>query len=288
MRRKQARLSALVTVLLLAGCLVLLPPAPAAQAADKDPYSQDVQPLPRGMTTVDCARCHFEIFTTIKTGRGAHRIPCRQCHKTFHSFRHGLRYQDVLPHCTDCHDHPHGDADRMTACKQCHQKPHAPLASLDIEQLQPFCADCHGDQAAQLADHPGSHSKLACNDCHSERHGNIPRCSECHEKPHTTYVSNKGCTACHPAHMPQEVRYGTRIDNATCAGCHTGIGARLKAGRSAHSMLRCVFCHSEKHGTIPSCQDCHGIPHSAGILQGFSDCLDCHGDPHKLSLGAPH
>jgi hypothetical protein len=33
---------------------------------------------------------------------------------------------------------------------------------------------------------------------------------------------------------------------------------------------------------IPTCQDCHGTPHPAGLLARFPSCSDCHGSPHSL------
>jgi hypothetical protein len=186
---------------------VLLACPLSCRAEGGDPYSQDVQRMTDNMTTLDCARCHYEIFMTIRNGQGAHRIKCRECHTTFHSFQKGLRYEDVLPKCTDCHDTPHGTDAKMTACKNCHVVPHAPKASLELKTLQPYCADCHTD-----------------------------------------------------------------------------AGTRMARDLTAHSRLKCVFCHAERHGTIPTCRACHGTPHPAEMTAGFSGCLDCHGNPHDLSL----
>ncbi len=283
MSAKHGLFSGGIVWLLIAGLLLVLPPQ-AATGEEEDVYSKVPQKMPEGMTPLDCARCHYEIFMTIKNGKGAHRFPCKDCHETFHSFQKGMKYGEVLPKCTGCHDYPHGNSPEMSSCKTCHQKPHAPLASLDIEQLLPFCAKCHPGPAGQLKDHPGSHSELSCNDCHSERHGNIPRCIECHEEPHTKYVDNKGCIRCHPPHMPQEISLATDIPSGICAQCHEEEARLVQASKKAHSRLRCVFCHSGKHGFIPRCQDCHGVPHPASVIEGFKGCQDCHGNPHDLEL----
>jgi len=261
-----------------------LPLAHVAKAQERDVYSKLPKKMSKEMTTIDCAKCHYDIFMTIREGKGAHRFPCRDCHETFHSFRRGLKYEEVLPKCIDCHEHPHGDSKDMVSCKTCHQKPHAPLKSLDIEQLSPYCGRCHSGPAGQLKTHPGSHSKLSCNDCHNEGHGYIPKCIACHDTPHTKYKSNKGCMQCHPAHMPQEIFVGILVPNDICAGCHEEEAQLLSSGTKAHSRLRCVFCHSDRHGKIPKCQDCHGVPHPKSILKGFKSCQDCHGNPHDLEL----
>ena len=282
MNLKTHQLSAAVFWLLIINLLLALP-LPAA-SEEGDIYSKVPEKMPEKMTPLDCARCHYDIFMTIKNGKGAHRFPCMDCHETFHSFRRGMKYEDVLPKCTDCHDYPHGKSPDMTACKTCHQKPHAPLASLDIEQLLPFCAKCHPGPAGQLKEHPGSHSKLSCNACHSKYHGNIPKCTNCHATPHTKYVDNKGCVNCHPAHMPQDVSLPSNVPNNICAKCHPEPAEVLTASKKAHSKLHCVFCHSYKHGFIPKCQDCHGVPHPQSVIEGFKSCLACHGNPHDLEL----
>jgi hypothetical protein len=161
------------------------------------------------LTTVDCARCHYEIFMSIKNGMGAHRMECRECHETFHNYKKGMQYEELLPACSDCHDTPHGDSEQMLACMTCHAVPHAPLASLDLKTLEPACTDCHAD-----------------------------------------------------------------------------AGSRLAAGSSAHTLLKCIFCHADRHGYVPTCQECHGTPHASEITEGFSGCLDCHGNPHDLTPAA--
>jgi hypothetical protein len=34
---------------------------------------------------------------------------------------------------------------------------------------------------------------------------------------------------------------------------------------------------------VPKCQDCHGVPHAAGIMSKFPKCGDCHGIAHDLN-----
>jgi hypothetical protein len=151
------------------------------------------------MVTVDCARCHYEIFMSIKNGQGAHRMECRECHEIFHSFRRGMKYKDVLPACTNCHGTPHGDSEQMIACMNCHTVPHAPLASLDLKILESSCALCHADAGARMASNKVEHAKLKCSLCHSDHHGYVPTCQECHGTPHPDALTEgfEGCLDCH-------------------------------------------------------------------------------------------
>ncbi len=208
MQSKGIVLSGLFASVLLTGCLaVLAATASTSLATEGDSYSQEVEKMSDEMTTVECARCHYDIFMSIKNGRGAHRLECRECHETFHSFRRGLAYEDVLPACADCHGAPHGDSDQMSTCKACHTVPHAPVASLTLKTLEPFCTTCHAD-----------------------------------------------------------------------------AGKRMESGRVDHNKLKCILCHSDRHGYVPTCQECHGAPHPQEMVQDFESCLDCHGNPHDLLL----
>ena len=200
MQRKRIVLSGLIKSVLPVSILVaLLACASISLATEGDSYSQNVEKMVDEMTTVDCARCHYEIFMSIKNGQGAHRIECRECHETFHGFRRGLRYEDVLPTCTSCHDTPHGESEQMVACTSCHAVPHAPLASLELKTLEPFCASCHADAGSRIDSGRVDHAQLKCVLCHSDRHGYVPTCQECHGIPHSQEITEgfTGCLDCH-------------------------------------------------------------------------------------------
>ena len=250
------------------------------KSAGEDIYSQDIKPL----TTRECARCHYSVYLSIKNGKGAHRKDCMFCHETYHSFQRGLTWDERVPHCQNCHDLPHGDSKEMTACLKCHSNAHAPLASLKMESIEPFCTTCHAQQAKEIKDYPSGHSAVDCSVCHHDTHGYRPACTECHEKPHTKYVDNTACMACHNPHMPTNISYGTDVPNEVCAGCHPDPVERMNSTSAAHGRLQCVFCHAEKHGNIPSCQSCHSIPHAKKMIEKFGDCSKCHGNPHDLNM----
>ena len=57
----------------------------------------------------------------------------------------------------------------------------------------------------------------------------------------------------------------------------------LVASKAKHKTLLCVTCHQEKHKMVPKCQDCHGVPHAAGMMSKFPKCADCHGIAHDLN-----
>jgi len=242
-----------------------------------DSYSQAIVPL----TTIECARCHESVFNTIRDRGGLHRQECRTCHETFHTYRPGNRWQQAVPQCESCHGETHGA--NFKDCLSCHGNPHAPIAGLvNMTVLAKNCANCHTDQAAELQQYPSAHSEEQCDSCHHSRHGYVPKCTECHDEPHTAFVDNSGCTGCHPVHQPNEIHYGRETPSAACTGCHRETVTRLASTTKKHANLQCAYCHSDNHGYIPDCQNCHGLPHSKAMLDRFDGCLDCHGDPHAL------
>ncbi|WP_316348895.1 hypothetical protein [Desulfuromonas acetoxidans] len=249
--------------------------------AEDDVFSQSIAP----MTTLECARCHEQVFTDLRDQGGAHKMVCRDCHETFHNFSKQLTWQQRVPACSDCHDYPHGESAIMSACLTCHSNAHAPVASLNLNTLEPLCHQCHQQPAEEMTQ-PSAHSDMTCSECHQDRHGYLPKCTECHEEPHSPFISSKACMQCHPVHHVSDLLYSDAIDNSACGGCHEEPATELKQGHLAHSLLNCTFCHAEEHGAMTTCNDCHDTPHSAEMLEGFSDCNDCHGNPHNLLPGS--
>ena len=242
-----------------------------------NPYENQVVPL----TTLDCARCHYPVFTTIRDKGGKHQLECQFCHESFHTYRPGKDWSQEVPDCTNCHGEIHGDA--FMDCLSCHGNAHAPIAGLtNMVTLEKDCANCHTAQKSEITTFPSAHGMISCSDCHQTQHGNIPNCVECHEEPHTEFVDNTGCMGCHPVHSPTQISYSDDTPNSSCQGCHEEITSHLVNTTKRHATLQCAFCHTQTHGTIQQCQDCHGLPHSQAMLSKFNGCLDCHGDPHAL------
>ena len=243
-------------------------------------YQQDIPE----MNTLECAKCHPEVFRTIRDEGGQHRLECQDCHITFHNFKPGLSWEARMPACSDCHDQVHGES--FPECLSCHRNAHAPLASLvGIDQLAGQCAACHAEAARAIEQNPSAHAELSCSECHRERHGYRPGCAECHPEPHTPYQEQQGCIGCHAPHAPLAISLGEDVPNRLCATCHREAADRLAQSGKKHQALACVFCHAGSHGDAATCGQCHGNgPHNPEQLANFDQCQDCHGDAHGLSL----
>lgn len=254
----------------------------AAGATDvADIYQQEVPE----MTTLECAKCHVQVFETLRDRGGLHQQECRDCHTKFHTFAKGTPWEDRVPACTTCHEHPHGD--EMVACMDCHQNAHAPISSLVVaDALADKCSKCHQGESEQLQLNPSAHSEMTCTECHQgERHGARPNCTLCHDEPHTEYVDNTSCSGCHPPHAPLVIKYDNKVQSTLCAGCHAEQRKFQESSDLKHRTLACVVCHPAEHGKILDCRHCHGFgPHNPDLVKQFSGCVDCHGDPHSLNL----
>lgn len=261
--------------------LLLLIICPAAAQDVTDIFSQDVPQ----MTTLECAKCHLQVFEALRDTGGLHKQQCRDCHDKFHTLSPGVPWEERVPSCSSCHDYPH--AEEMNDCLSCHKNAHAPIDSLVASgEIADLCDRCHQEPLQELAQADNAHGGQACADCHEgERHGERPQCNVCHEEVHTAFVDNAGCVACHPAHEPTRINYGTEIPNQICAGCHADQHQVQQASQKKHKLLACVVCHAKEHGNITSCQQCHDNgPHNPTLLKNFTSCSDCHGDPHRLKL----
>jgi predicted CXXCH cytochrome family protein len=183
-----------------------------------------------------------------------------------------------MPRCDNCHPAPHGGT--LTDCLGCHDNPHAPLRPAGMQQLSEKCGDCHRKPAKQLAEFPSAHSRQGCTTCHSERHGRIPECTECH-KPHYDEPNTGACWVCHPAHQPLQITLAADTAPKYCATCHSDVFTVWSGTTSRHGQVNCAVCHVQ-HARIPACLDCHQPPHDEKMLARFKNCLGCHIDPHNL------
>ncbi len=249
----------------------------AAQEEGPEIYQQEIKP----MTSLECGRCHYNVFTDIRDKGGDHQLACRKCHETFHTYKPGKEWKDVVPDCNTCHNQFHGK--EFPDCLRCHENAHAPSESLNVEKMAPDCRACHTAPAPDFKKFPSAHSEMSCYECHHDKHRYIPTCVECHGEPHTPYVDDAGCIACHPAHSPLEITYTKDVGNDVCAGCHLEAGDQLSRSDRKHAFLQCTFCHAENHRYVPNCQNCHGKgPHTEEMLKEFKGCGDCHGGAHLL------
>ena len=254
----------------------------AAATVEGSIYTVEVQPL----TLEECARCHTAHYNWLRENGARHQgVACTECHEVFHAYN-PLRnnYAELMPKCSSCHDAPHGSAEPVTKCLDCHVNPHQPLMSIPVPaKLEGRCQLCHTQVAASLKAEVSKHTEQECSSCHSEKHGRIPQCSECHEN-HSPMAAleTPDCLACHPVHTPLKISYPITEAKEVCAGCHSQAYQLLKDNPTKHTALTCAKCHPA-HGQLPACQDCHGKPHSTAIHEKFGKCGDCHGIAHNVA-----
>lgn len=249
---------------------VQLPKQPEIFATDPPP-----------LTVTQCGQCHPAAFQDIKKDGGRHAFTCQNCHKSFHNYNpRKNNWDEIMPKCSDCHSPatvPHARV--FNQCAECHSNPHAIKNMPMGQKLLASCATCHTGPPAELKQFPSKHTTLSCADCHT-RHGYIPSCNMCH-KPHYEGQEFKTCASeCHPVHKPKEITYTKDVGTRTCGACHDGVYAAWTKTPSRHGKVSCAACHT-KHGFIPQCTDCHGLPHSKQLHERFPKCLTCHQDAHN-------
>ncbi|MEA2083002.1 MAG: 6-bladed beta-propeller [Thermodesulfobacteriota bacterium] len=144
------------------------------------------------------------------------------------------------------------------------------------------CLTCHNEQKDEFESSPSKHSDLSCIFCHPV-HKEIPGCSKCHE-PHKEDQVASDCVQCHPAHRPFEIASDETSPRSLCTPCHKAVGEEMDKTTTKHRNFTCAFCHKGAHPSLPSCDECHGTPHSAAMHKKMPDCLDCHLDNHNLAM----
>jgi len=239
-------------------------------------YAVDPQPL----TVTQCGQCHPGPFGDLKANGGRHQFTCQGCHKTFHNYSpRKNNWDEIMPKCSSCHSSatvPHYEV--FPQCSECHANPHG-IAKMPITpKLLNSCPTCHAGPPEQLQKFPSKHTDLSCADCHTA-HGAIPSCNMCHE-PHYNGQEFKTCRECHQVHMPKAISYQKDVGARTCGACHDTVYDTWTKTPSRHGKVNCAMCHS-KHGFIPKCTDCHGLPHSKFLHERFLNCLICHQDAHN-------
>lgn len=228
----------------------------------------------------DCPKCHqFQVkMVAAEGGKHSTEISCLDCHP-----QHPPEGTETMTPCVDCHE---GEAHfEIGDCQQCHAIPHKPLASLRDPQkpTRKECLSCHDQVGAEMTASPSKHAQLFCNNCHSS-HKLKPACTECHD-PHLEGQVAADCLHCHPAHQPLKITPTGYVPATYCRVCHEDEANSLAQTKTNHGSLNCVNCHSGQHPSVPSCNDCHGLPHAQAIHSKFKSCLECHGDAHRLVSG---
>ena len=225
----------------------------------------------------DCGKCHpFQTKTnSLRGGKHVTEIGCLDCHS-----QHLLNEQNNTQPCSSCHE---GQSHFLAGnCLHCHVDPHQPLASLrdPLKPARKECLSCHSEVGQQMKTEPSHHAELFCNRCH-QHHKEIPSCLDCHE-PHRSGQIGEDCSKCHPAHQPLKIVPVGYIPATFCRSCHKNQVIALAETNTNHGGINCIYCHKGRHPSVPSCKNCHGLPHTQSIHSQFRDCLECHGDAHRL------
>jgi hypothetical protein len=84
--------------------------------------------------------------------------------------------------------------------------------------------------------------------------------------------------------MPAPVLFGLKVPSSECAPCHRRAYDAMAENTTGHRRRSCVSCHQAKHGVIPECATCHGLPHRLRGEALFSNCWECHGTAHSLRV----
>lgn len=226
----------------------------------------------------DCTACHAQAAGILAASGGKHNNAsgCTYCHKG-----HPPEVSNAIPLCSQCHSgKPHY---QQPDCKKCHVSAHAPL----LINFLVDCQKCHAEITEKLSQKVTKHSSLGCTACHVSRiskpHGFLPECLSCH-KPHDVGQTTADCKVCHDPHMPKILSFKTDTPSKGCGVCHKKPYELLMANKTKHHNLVCAACHQGRHKTVPKCQACHGLPHSAKGDEQFDNCAKCHNTAHDLSI----
>jgi predicted CXXCH cytochrome family protein len=236
----------------------------------------DTAPAAATLTNADCAKCHDAAPKAIAQAGGKHKteVTCQDCH-----VGHPPKVKKPIPQCSQCHEgKPHY---KLQGCLGCHSNPHTPKNIKFGNNVTDPCLTCHTNQIEQLRQFKSKHTALNCSFCHNV-HGRIPDCTQCH-KSHSADIVQKDCKVCHQAHKPTDVTYKSDTPSKMCAACHKKAFTLLASSPAKHSKLACVYCHQNKHKTVPQCTQCHVKPHPAAIMAKFPKCGECHSIAHDLN-----
>jgi len=136
-----------------------------------------------------CGDCHGKVAQEIQKNPSKHtQVTCAMCHHSKHGF---------IPSCMECHK-PHSEGQTVKDCLACHPV-HSPLMiSYPDTVKNEVCGSCHAAVYKKLSANLSKHANVACAKCHS-RHRYVPKCEECHGKPHGEVVLKKfpNCIQCH-------------------------------------------------------------------------------------------
>ncbi|MDL1970372.1 MAG: cytochrome C [Candidatus Desulfofervidaceae bacterium] len=170
----------------------------ACQSCHIDGHAPRKLPMSQNLEA-NCDKCHPKVIAEMKKFPSKHsEQKCSACHE-----KHGY-----IPSCMDCHEPHVASLTTNKQCLACHPV-HSPTRRLGYKPDTPneICGACHKDVAETLAANETKHHDVACVECHI-KHKYIPKCSECHDQPHSETLLKKfpDCLTCHidPHNLPSK------------------------------------------------------------------------------------
>jgi hypothetical protein len=139
--------------------------------------------------TSSCASCHPGPKADMVKFPSKHALlGCDRCHTS-----HGL-----IPSCAKCHQ-PHYKGQEFSTCTKCHSVHKPKQVTYGPKEPAITCGACHGQIYAKWSKTPSRHKNVNCAQCHHDKHGYIPQCTECHKAPHPAGILQKfpKCLNCH-------------------------------------------------------------------------------------------
>ncbi len=215
-------------IALLWGLSPLLSPAPLSAASNGVPLKGY---LSHAEFENDCLFCH-------SPWRGSSDKRCLTCHTAISL---EVRSQTEL----------HGRLGSASPCSQCHpehQGRQAEIANVSLETYP------HDQTRFKLS---GSHSDIACADCHPDNHYRL------------TAVT---CQSCHPEPDVHAGKYG-----ADCERCHAmpHDDGFLAVAWTPVTLDHAIFPLADGHASA-NCEQCHPTPQ---FQQTVRECAACHAEP---------
>lgn len=158
-------------------------------ACHSNPHAPKTQMAMSAEFSKVCGDCHAKVGQELQKNPSKHtKVQCAQCHHQKHGY---------IPSCMECHK-PHSAEQTVKDCLTCHPV-HTPLVIKYPETTSNnVCGGCHSAVFNKIKATTSKHGQVACAKCHS-KHKYIPKCEECHGKPHGEVVLKKfpNCLQCH-------------------------------------------------------------------------------------------
>jgi len=161
----------------------------SCEACHSNPHAPKTQMAMTPEFSKVCGDCHGKVAKELQSNPSKHtKAACTMCHHSKHGF---------MPSCMECHK-PHTSTLTVKECLACHPV-HSPLRMSYTETVaNEICGACHSKPYEKITSAVSKHRMVSCAKCHS-KHKYIPKCEECHGKPHGEGLLKKfpNCLQCH-------------------------------------------------------------------------------------------